>query len=51
MRDSYDNISFSNNKDYMKDQITCEELDISLQIMDTMSYSVVKKNGFTNLGT
>ena len=38
-------------KDYMKDKISNEELDISLQIMDTMSYSVVKKNGFPNLGT
>ena len=38
-------------KDYMKDQISHKELDISLQIMDTMSYSVVKKNGFPNLGT
>ena len=38
-------------KDYMKNQISSKELDISLQIMDTMSYSVVKKNGFPNLGT
>ena len=37
-------------KDFMKDKISHKELDISLQIMDTMSYSVVKKNGFPNLG-
>jgi len=31
---------------YMKDVITESELDISLKIMKTMSYSTVKKNGY-----
>jgi HD superfamily phosphodiesterase len=35
---------------YMKDKITDTELDISLKIISTMSYSTVKKNGFPNLG-
>jgi HD superfamily phosphodiesterase len=37
-------------KEYMKDKITKEELDITLKIISTMSYSTVKKNGFPNLG-
>jgi HD superfamily phosphodiesterase len=32
--------------DYMENKISNEELDISIQIMKTMSYSKVKKNGF-----
>ena len=37
-------------KDYMKDKITKNELDVTLKIISTMSYSTVKKNGFPNLG-
>ena len=37
-------------KDYMKDKITENELDISLKIISTMSYSTVLKNGYPNLG-
>ena len=33
-------------KTYMKDKISDNELDISLKIISTMSYSTVKKNGF-----
>jgi HD superfamily phosphodiesterase len=35
---------------YMKDQITDNEIDITLKIVSTMSYSTVKKNGFPDLG-
>ena len=35
---------------YMDGIITKDELDISLKIISTMSYSTVKKNGFPNLG-
>ena len=37
-------------EEYMRDVITPEELDISLKIMSTMSYSTIKKNGFPSLG-
>ena len=36
--------------EYMKDKITDEELDISLKIISTMSYSTIKKNGFPDHG-
>jgi hypothetical protein len=37
--------------DYIKDLVTPNELDISLKIISTMSYSTIKKNGFPSLGT
>jgi HD superfamily phosphodiesterase len=36
--------------EYMKNKITDNEINISLKIISTMSYSTVKKNGFPNLG-
>ena len=36
--------------EYMKGKISDSELDISLKIISTMSYSTVKKNGFPELG-
>jgi hypothetical protein len=36
--------------DYIKDLVTPNELDITLKIISTMSYSTVKKNGFPSLG-
>jgi hypothetical protein len=35
---------------YMKSKISDNELDISLKIISTMSYSTVKKKGFPQLG-
>lgn len=37
-------------KDFMKDKLDQNELDIVIQIISTMSYSTVKKNGYPNLG-
>ena len=36
--------------EYMKDKINDNDLDISLKIISTMSYSTVMKNGFPQLG-
>jgi hypothetical protein len=36
--------------DYLKNTVSENDLDISLKIMSTMSYSTVKKNGFPSLG-
>jgi HD superfamily phosphodiesterase len=36
--------------DYMKDKINDTELDVTLKIISTMSYSTVKKDGFPDLG-
>jgi HD superfamily phosphodiesterase len=36
--------------DYLKDKISQNDLDISLKIISTMSYSTTKKNGFPQLG-
>lgn len=35
--------------DYMSDKISDEELNVSIKIMKTMSYSKVKRDGFPNL--
>ena len=35
---------------YMKDKITEDELNITLKIVSTMSYSTIKKNGYPKLG-
>jgi hypothetical protein len=35
---------------FLQDKLTTEEVDITKQIISTMSYSTVKKNGFPNLG-
>lgn len=35
--------------EYLKDKITEKELEISLKIISTMSYSTVMKNGYPNL--
>jgi HD superfamily phosphodiesterase len=35
---------------FLQNKLTYEELDITKQIISTMSYSTVKKNGFPNLG-
>ena len=37
-------------KDYLKGKIIDEEINASLKIMSTMSYSTVKRNGFPVLG-
>ena len=37
-------------KDYMKDYISSEKIDIICDIISTMSYSKVKVNGYPNLG-
>jgi len=37
-------------KDYLSDFMSSEELDIMGKIIDTMSYSKVKKNGYPELG-
>jgi len=37
-----------NLRNYMKDVLTLEELDVVSKIISTMSYSTVKKNGFPN---
>jgi HD superfamily phosphodiesterase len=37
-------------REYMKDKISKEELDTTLKIISTMSYSTVKKKGFPDLG-
>ena len=37
-------------KYFMKDKLDQNELDIVIQIISTMSYSTVKKNGYPNLG-
>ena len=36
--------------DYMKNKISNDELDMTLKIISSMSYSTVKKNGFPDLG-
>lgn len=36
--------------DYMKNKLSDKDLDITLQIISTMSYSTIKKNGFPLLG-
>jgi HD superfamily phosphodiesterase len=35
---------------FLQDKLTYEELDVTKQIISTMSYSTVKKNGFPSLG-
>jgi len=42
-------IGISEIREYMKSYITPEKLDIIFQIITTMSYSTVKKNGFPKL--
>jgi HD superfamily phosphodiesterase len=42
-------IGISEIREYMKSYITPEKLDIIFQIITTMSYSTVKKNGFPEL--
>jgi HD superfamily phosphodiesterase len=42
-------IGISEIREYMKSYITPEKLDIIFQIITTMSYSTVKKNGFPTL--
>jgi hypothetical protein len=42
-------IGISEIREYMKSYITPEKLDIIFQIITTMSYSTVKKNGFPDL--
>jgi HD superfamily phosphodiesterase len=37
-------------RDFMKGQLSDTEMDVVVQIITTMSYSKVKKNGFPNLG-
>lgn len=39
-----------NIEDFLGDKLTYEELDVTKQIISTMSYSTVKKNGFPDLG-
>jgi hypothetical protein len=40
----------ANIQDYMKESLTDEEMYVSSRIMETMSYSKVKANGYPDLG-
>jgi len=39
-----------NIEDFLQDKLTYEEIDVTKQIISTMSYSTVKKKGFPDLG-